>query len=78
MSFLAQLQLPCKQFNFSDSDGIVFTGSENLTLVSPRSLQFTVETWIKGNQITGDYISVTHNNVPVFKLSVSGADIVIS
>lgn len=53
--------------------------TEYLTLIAPASLSFTVECWIFGNAITGDFIIVNHDSSTlVLKLSVSSNDLVLS
>jgi len=63
---------------FSDSDGIVLSLSDYLTLTTPWTLQFTVEVWMKGNSFTGNFITAEHNSATIFSLSVSGSDLIVS
>ena len=62
----------------SDSDGIVLSSTDYLTLVAPRTLDFSLEVWIKGNSFTGDLISSDFNSVGIFKLFISGSDLLVT
>lgn len=54
------------------------TATDYLTLITPRTLQFSLDIWTLGNSIAGDFISSDFNTAAIFKLSVSGSDIIVT